>query len=546
VSRRVWFRTASVLSCVALAATAPSAAALTRDSGAASGPSVAADPGGTHTVVLGLAGDTWVSSLGTTTSQSTSPELRVGSNNLGLTKSRSYLDFDYSGLAEIPAGAVISSAQLSLSNFVTGACAGTAIRASRVTGAWTLAGLKWSAQPAVTTLGSGTSTSSYGAPACPTEGTATFDVSGIVSSWVGGSATRGIQIKADKEGLSTGYRVYRSAENGDTAKAPTLTVTYDSYPDTPTAVAASPGTPGYSSSLAPTLSATLTDPDDDPVSGTFVVRKGTTLLSPIVWTGSSDPVASGETASVTMPDGLLVEGTTYSVAVTGDDGSLQSKAIGAAKFKVDVTAPDLVITSDVYTDGEWLTSDPASTKFTFDGSPDTAGFYLTVDGTDYTVGSNAAGGDYTVTFKPTPGWHVVTATPVDKAGNVGAEQTFGFGAGAPAFIVPTEWEGSTADFPVDFTAPADATGAVLQWRVWGESTWHDANHVDKGEAAWDGSVSNDGAHADTGLLTWHATSETLGTGTLKAPLALQVRGCFQYDDAPDACTPDRFVQLVTE
>jgi hypothetical protein len=541
MSRRVWFRTASVLACVALAATAPSATALTRDAGVAT-----AEPGGTHTVTLGLAGDTYVSSLGATTSQSTSPDLVVGSKNLGLTKSRSYLDFDYSALADIPADAVITSAELSLSNYVTGSCAGTAIRASRVTGAWTLAGLKWSAQPAVTTLGSGTSTTSYGAAACPAEGTVTFDVSGIVSSWVGGSATRGIQIRAVKEAAATGYRIYRSAENGDDAKAPTLTVTYDSYPDTPTDVAVSPGTTGYSSSLAPTLSATVTDPDGDPVSGSFVVRKGTTLSSPIVWTGSSDPVASGETASVTMPDGLLVDGTIYSVAVTGDDGSLQSKAFGATKFKVDVTAPDVVITSDVYTDGEWLSADPTSSKFTFDGSADTAGFYLNLDGADYTVGSNAAGGNYTVTFKPTPGWHVITATPVDKAGNEGAEQTFSFGAGAPAFIVPTEWEGSTDDFPVDITAPAGATGAVLQWRVWGETTWHDAAHVDQGEAAWDGSVSNDGGHADTGLLTWHATSEPFNGGTLTAPLALQVRGCFQYDAAEDACTPERFVQLVSE
>jgi hypothetical protein len=533
----------SVLACVALAATAPSASALTRDSATAPA-QVATVDAGAHTVVLGLAGDTWVSSSGTTTSQSTSPELLVGSKNLGLTKSRSYLDFDYAGLADIPAGAVITSAQLSLSNFVTGSCTGTAIRASRITGAWTLAGLKWSAQPAVTTLGSGTSTASYGAAACPAEGTVTFDVSGIVSSWVGGSATRGIQVRADKEGAATGYRSYRSAENGDAAKAPTLAITFNSYPDTPTAVTVAPGAPGYATSLAPTLSAKVTDPDGDPVSGTFVVRKGTTVTSPVVWTGSSDPVASGDVASVTVPGGLLVDGTTYSVAVTGDDGSLQSKEIGAAKFKVDVTAPDVVITSDVYTDGEWLTTDPASTKFTFDGSPDTAGFHINTDGADYTVGSNAAGGDYTVTLKPTAGWHVITATPVDKAGNAGAEQTFSFGAGAPAFIVPTEWEGATADFPVDFTGPAGATGGLLQWRVYGETTWHTAAHVSRGDAAWDGSVGNDGGHADTGLLTWHATAEPLGAGTLKAPALLQVRGCFQYDAAQDACTAERFVQLV--
>ena len=534
----------SAVACVALATTVQPASAGTLDSGAAAA-AAADNAAATQTVVLGLAGDTWVSSSGQTTSQSTSPELRVGSNTLGLTKSRSYLDFDYSGLGGIPADAVISSAQLTLSNFVTGSCSGTAIRASRVTGAWTVAGLKWTAQPAVTTLGSGTSTAAYGAGACSAEGTATFDVSGIVRDWVSGAARHGIQVKADNEGAVTGYRKYRSAENGDAAKTPALTVKYNSYPNTPTDLAVSPGNPGYATSLTPTFTAAVSDPDGGQVGGFFEVRKGTTASSPIVWSGSSDLVDSGDDASATVPDGVLLDGTVYTVAAYGYDGTLKSKSLVGARFTVDVTAPQVAISSDVFTDETWTNPMPASATFTLDGSADTGGFYVTTDGFDYTVGVNATG-DSTKTLKPTPGWHTTSVTPVDKAGNTGATSTFSWGTGAPEFTTPAFWEQSTASFLVDISAPPGASSATLLWRLPSEATWHTAKRVAAGEAAWDGSVTNGGGRATTGPLTWNATDEPLGTGTLHAPAYVLIHGCFQYPSAPEACTAERYVQLVEE
>lgn len=503
------------------------------------------NPDGTHTVTLDLAGDTWISSFGSTTSQTTSPELQVGSNSLGLTKSRSYLDFDYTALAGIPATAVVSSAQLTLSNFATGNCKGSSIRASRITSSWSLAGLKWSAQPTTTLTGSGTSTASYGANACPQEGPATFDVRGIVSSWLGGSAKLGIQIKADSEGAATGYRKYRSAENGDSAKAPTLSITYNSYPDKVANLIVTPGNTNYSTSLTPTISATVSDPDGGQVGGYFEVRKGTASLSPIVWSGSSEPVASGSAAAVTVPEGVLIDDAIYSVVAWGNDGSLKSTQSAATIFKVDVTAPEVAIKSDVYTNGDWVNTAPSASKFTFDGSSDTAGFYITTDGAQFTAGANAAGGDYAITWTPPAGWHDITAKAIDKAGNVGPEQSFSFGVGSPSFTAPTAWEGSTSDFPVLMTAPQGATGATFQWRGYGEPTWRTATHVSLGETPWDGSVSNGNGHSSTALLTWHATQEPFGTGTLHAPALIEVRGCFHYATSADLCTDTRYVQLVS-
>jgi hypothetical protein len=546
MSRRIDFKTLATAAVVSLIAAMTPAMAASASTPPTFAPGTSVDnPDGTHTVTLALAGDTWVSSLGTTASQTTSPELQVGSNSLGLTKSRSYLDFDYSALASIPANAVISSAQLTLSNFATGSCKGSAIRASRITGSWSLASLKWSAQPTTTITGSGTSTASYGAAACPQEGVATFDVRGIVSAWLGGSAKLGIQIKADSEGMATGYRKYRSAENGDSAKAPHLSITYDSRPDKVANLSVAPGNTNYSTSLTPAISATVSDPDGGQVSGYFEVRKGTTALSPIVWSGTSDPVDSGSAATVTVPEGVLLDNTIYSVVAWANDGSLKSTQPTATIFKVDVTAPEVAISSDVYTSGTWASSAPTASKFTFDGSSDTAGFYITTDGTEYAVGANTAGGDYTITWTPPAGWHDITAKAVDKAGNVGPEQSFSFGVGSPSFTAPTPWEGATADFPVLMTAPQGATGATFQWRGYGETTWRTATHVRDGETPWDGSVSNDNNHSATALLTWHATQEPFGAGTLHAPALIEVRGCFHYPSSADACTDTRYVQLVS-
>lgn len=539
MSRRIWLN--SISATVALGIVA----AITSTAGAAPSSAVPVeDPVSTHTVTLDLAGDTWVSNAGQTTSQAASPELRVGSTSLGLIKSRSYLDFDYSALADVPVDAVVQSADLTLSNFETGSCAGSAIRVSRVTGAWTLTDLTWGKQPAVTATGSSSSVESYGAAACPAEGAVTFDATAIVKSWMGGAAQRGVQIKAVQESAKTGFRKYRSAENGDAAKAATLTVTYNSYPATPEdlAVEPEPGVTGLVPSLTPTFSTTLSDPDGDPVQALFEVRKGTTVLSPVVWSGASEPVESGATASATMPEDVLLDGSVYTVSVHAHDGALRSKARIAKAFKVDVTAPEVTITSDVLTDGEWASSTPESAEFTFDGSADVAGFYITVDGQSFpAVGANGSG-DYTTTMSPTPGWHTIEVMPVDKAGNEGATATFSFGTGSPTFMMPSVWQGSTGDFPVWVDAPAGATGASLEWRVWGQETWETAAEVDKDEAAWDGAVTHEGGRATTGLLTWHAGLEAPES----RPLALQVRACFEYADAETACTDERFVVLADE
>jgi len=172
------------------------------------------------------------------------------------------------------------------------------------------------------------------------------------------------------------------------------------------------------------------------------------------------------------------------------------------------------------------------------------GFYTTLDGVPYSVGANSSGDFTSTTWAPTPGWHTLEVAPIDKAGNLGAESTFSFGTGAGAMNPPIQNARSTSAFPVEMTAPPNATGATLSWKLAGETTWRAASNVTKAGSAWTGTVTTASGHATAGMLLWNATSESDGAGTLSAPAVVQLRGCFQYSGAADSCTGVRTVELV--
>lgn len=491
-----------------------------------------------QTVVLKASGDTWVQSGLTSKSQHTSPELRVGTKNVGLTQAKSYLTFDTSALGEAQASWIVD-AKVSLSNFTAGSCSGSDIRLSRVTKAWSLTGLTWGTQPTVATTDSSTNDKARGATGCTGEGVVDFDATAIVRSWVAGAGNHGVQLASVKAGANGSYRGYRSLENGDPAKVPTLTVTVSQPPATPTDLAVTPaGANDFITSTTPTLSAMVSDPDGGQVRGYFEVTHG----ADVVWSGTSDPVASGGTATVEVPAGKLSDGSIYTVSVWGlDDVDVRSEESAFETVIVDSIAPTVTVTSATFTDGQWAANLPSSDTITLDGSGDTGGFHLDLDGSTATVGADTQG-DRDLTYTPSAGWHVLKVTPVDRAGNLGETVTFSYGAGAPAFTKPTMWTASTASFPVDFSGPAGASGATLEWRLAGTTTWRSAAKVTTSEGtAWQGAVTGTG-RSTTGALTWNATQEAHNGGKLTGPALLELRGCFQYGDT-EKCTGSVFVTL---
>lgn len=381
-------------------------------------------------------GDTWVQSANPQASQHTSPELRVGTTNIGITKARSYLSFDTSALDAEPGWIVDASVELS--NFTAGSCSGSPIRLSRVTSAWTEAGITWATQPATTATGSSINATAHGANGCATEGTVEFDATPIVASWAAGIDNHGLQLKADKEGANASWRKYRSLEAAAPAAAPKLTVVISRPPATPTDLVITPRTGDYVTSATPTLSAVVSDPDGGEVAGRFEITSGIQT----VWTGTSTTVASGEAATIVVPAGVLEDGKIYTVAARGVDPYGMSSADPVTRIvAVDTIAPTVAISSAQVSDGTWTADVPEAVTILLDSPPGTGGFDIDYDGVEATLGASSAG-DRELVFQPTPGWHVLVVTPFDLAGNVGDPVTFSFGIGtAPAISATVDVEG---------------------------------------------------------------------------------------------------------
>ncbi|WP_418057694.1 DUF6531 domain-containing protein [Pimelobacter simplex] len=491
------------------------------------------------TVVLAATGDTWVQNLWPNMSQSNSTELRVGTSSLGVNQARTYLNFDLSALNG-PQPAAVADAKVTLSNFETGSCSGSPIRMSQVTSAWTLTGFDWNTQPTTTATGSSANDAGHGATACAGEATVDYSATAIVRSWLSGAPNYGVQLAADNPAANASWRKFRSLENGTSTKAPKLTVTINQPPSTPTALKATPGQYGdFVTSRTPTLSATVTDPDEGQVKGYFEVSQN----GAVVWSGASALAASGAVAAVEVPSGALSDGE-YLISAWGEDeGGVRSVAPATRPLKVDTVAPTVSISSPQFTDGQWSAVLPASGTMSLQGTPDTGAFSFTYNGTTALVAAGA-NGSKDVTFTPTAGWHVVDVVPIDRAGNYGQSVRFTFGAGPGAFSTPAQWTSSVSAFPIDLSGPPSATGAKLQWRVYGQTAWNTATKVRTSTGSpWSGSVSGTG-RSTTGALVWDAVLEPAGSGTVAVPSILETRGCFEYAGSADSCTSNLYLVLA--
>ncbi len=498
-----------------------------------------ANPDGSLTFEASAIGDTWVQSGLPNTSQHTSPELRVGTSSVGLIKARSYLRFDTSAL-DVDPGWIVE-ADVELSNFVAGSCSGSPIRLSQVTSAWTVPAITWAKQPTTAVAGSTTTDTGRGAKGCTAEGDVAFDATAIVAAWADGQANHGVQLKADKESLNASWRKYRSSEGGAATK-PTLTVVVNEPPATPADAALTPGGGDYTTSTTPAISAVLSDPEGAAVTGRFEIFDASRSS---IWVGTSEAVPSGETASVDVPSGVLEEGGVYALVVHAQDPLGERSAEPLVKaFGVDSVAPALVISSAQLADGTWTTAIPAPATISLAGGPGTGGFYIDYDGSTATIAADADG-NRDLVFTPTAGWHVLRVTPVDRAGNLGEQVTFQFGVGPAAFATPKMWDTSTGSFPIDLSSRPGATGAKLEWRIANQTVWRTATKLTDGEgAAWTGAVTDAPGRSVSGPLTWNATQEPLGTGTLKAPALVEIRGCFQYAEGAESCSASLYVGLV--
>ncbi|MGJ3560538.1 DNRLRE domain-containing protein [Streptomyces sp. INA 01156] len=199
---------------------------------------VTVDPTNT---LLGPVTDTWVQDAAYPTSQRGSTELKAGTYN-GSERARSYLKFDTTRFR----GKRVIDADLRLFSHWSSTCStdNAGIQVRRVTSDWDPSAISWAKQPSTTTTAAPVSKAAKGYNAnCPA-GQVSWDVDGIVQAWADGQPDYGVRLAAVDEKDPLTWRRYRSANyvdgSHDSATEPSLIVTYNSTPTTPTELGVSP------------------------------------------------------------------------------------------------------------------------------------------------------------------------------------------------------------------------------------------------------------------------------------------------------------------
>lgn len=496
------------------------------------------------TLIVNTAGDTWVQSAGDTSSRDTSPELQVGSADGGTTVARSYIYFDFTG-ATLPPGSTYLGAEMRLSNFESGSCAGSNLTASRITGSWTIPAITWAAQPAVTATNAATSAAAYGATGCAGEGTMTFNTTAMFNDWAGGAWNVGVQVKADNETAASGFRKIRSLENGDLSKVPQFAFNYNAVPDTPKAdVQVTPGvtsgTSAYSNSHTPTFATAVNDPDGSAVTAQFQLLQGSTVVHD--WTSGSVP--SGSQVSRTLP--AAVADGTYTAKWRVSDGTSTSAWSAGQSVVVDTVAPAAPSMSCTdYANSTWYAARlGATTTCTVTAPAGTSDVAATKNGFDLDFPALSSGSTAATFNVSTDDYVDLYVTGSDVAGNTSGGTKYRFGVANGLVTAPTTGARSTSAFPVTAYLPGGTvTNGLVQWRLSGTSTWVTATKVTKAGVSWTGTLvtSGLGPAASTGDLLWDAAAEP---GVVN-PSHLDVRTCFNYTGSPSQrCTAVKQVSLI--
>ena len=285
-------------------------------------------------VVLSPTFDTYVSNAYPSTDFQSSTELLVGTPDGGTSVYRSFLNFDSTGWI----GQDIISANLKLYLNWSWSCAARNFSIYATSPA--TPSTRWGNAPTIGGTGIAKIVAAGYNSSCPAA-TITTDVTSLAKIMPGGTTnTAGFGIKAASETDSFGWKRFNSSDAS--ANRPSLTITYNRYPNTPSIASVSDsslvGGVTTTGSWRPTLSSTATDPDGGNVTLDFRSYADSAFTVPI---GSfcTVTVASGAKGSC-QPATPLTNGQTYYVKVSAFDGSASSLSLSAGKvFKLDTTQP---------------------------------------------------------------------------------------------------------------------------------------------------------------------------------------------------------------
>jgi RHS repeat-associated protein len=485
------------------------------------------------TSTLAVTTDTWVAT-NYTDSQVSSTELKSGTYDAGSTKARSYLKFDVSAFK----GKHITDTNLALYSYYSSTCAtsGAGTQVRQITSPWSSSDITWSAQPSTTTTGAVTNKAALGYNSSCPAGTMNFDIDAIVQAWADGSANHGLRVAGADETDSSTWRRFRSANyiSGDGSTEPHLTVTYNSYPSTPSATAISPSQVNsyngnrYVTSLTPTLSAKVTDPDGSKTKAQFEITPNPAYAdTTYTYTGTSASVASGATATLTIPStSAFPAGSHLQYRVRAHDGTDYGPWTGYNTFVLNTAKPAApTITCDTYEENGWTARATTAVSCTLDtSSNDGAGYHWGLDNASLPNKkldtTNGNGGDaLTVSIDPANGWHTLYAKTVDSGGNVSsaiAAYSFGVGADGAAVLSPQDGDDTARRLTLAAKGLTSYTGVTWQYRRGDEDSWHtvpvgDVTASGDAVASWPVKVTNGSA----AQLVWNVTDSLDEDGAIE-------------------------------
>ncbi|MET9383412.1 DNRLRE domain-containing protein [Streptomyces sp. NPDC002928] len=484
------------------------------------------------TSTLAVTTDTWVAT-NYTDSQVSSTELKSGTYDAGSTVARSFLKFDVSAFK----GKHITDTNLALYSYYSSSCtegSGTVVR--RITEDWDSSSITWSTKPAGTTTGQVINTAALGySSSCPA-GTMNFDIDAITQAWADGTANYGLLIRGITETDSYTWRRFRSANyvSGDGSTEPHLTVTYNSYPSTPSSLAISPSQVNayngkrYVTSLTPTLSAKVTDPDGSGTKGQFEITADPDYADTTYsYTGTSSSVSSGSTAKLTIPSAsAFPAGTHLRYRVRAYDGTDYGSWTGYTTFVMNTGLPAApTVTCDTYEESGWTAKADDAVSCAIDtSSTDGAGYYWGLDNSSLPNKkldtTNGTGGDSaTVSIDPANGWHTLYARTVDSGGNLSSATTkysFGVGADGAAILSPTDGDTTARRLTLSAKGLTTYTGVTWQYRRGETDSWHtvpvgDVTASGDAVSAWPVAVTDGTATK----LVWNTVSTLAEDGVIE-------------------------------
>lgn len=440
------------------------------------------------TSTLAVTTDTWLQTPDYPDSQVSSTELKSGTYDSGTDLARSYLKFDVSKFA----GKHITDTNLALYNYYSSTCstAGTGTTVRRITTSWSSTSVTWATRPSSSGTGAVINTGAHGySTSCPAAWS-NWDIDTIVQAWADGTANYGLMLYGTDETDSTTWRRFRSANYATAGYAPALTVTYNSYPATPSAVGIQPSSVNaysgkrYVTTYTATLSAKVTDPDGSSVKAQYEITNDPSYTSEATYssTVTSASVASGSTATLALTSANQLPAQHLRMRVRGYDGTDYGAWSSYVYFVPNVAKPAApTVSCDTYTQDSWAAKASAAVSCTLDTTAtDGAGFYWGLDNAnvpnaklDTTDGN---GGDaQTISIDPANGWHTLYVRTVDSGGNLSTATTaysFGVGADGAAITSPADGADTARRLTLAAKGLTTYTGVTWQYRRGETDSWH--------------------------------------------------------------------------